>query len=524
MQIIIPMSGVGQRFSDAGYAQIKPMIEVDGKPIIAHVLDLFPSESNIIFICNNDHLNDGSLALEETLKTLAPTSRIVGVAPHKLGPVHAIEQVADILDLDKPTIVNYCDFSCVWNWSDFKTFVSQNKPDGAIIAYRGFHPHSLGKDKYAYLRLHHDKVVEVREKESFTNNKMDEFASSGTYYFASAKIMLGCFAAQKRNDHSINGEYYVSLAYNELIGDGGTVVPYEIDHFMQWGTPKDLEEYLHWSSVFKKLSRPAERPKNPVGSLVIPMAGEGKRFAENGYSVPKPLILVNDKPMVKQAVDWMPDAEQTFLISRQDLQGNKAVREAFANNGQDVHLVELEGLTEGQASTVSLGCEEIERQSLEMPAPITVGICDSGLWFNSGSLEQILCEDYDVIVWVARGYLNAARSPEQYGWVVEESGLAVDVSVKNPLGNPESDPIVTGAFTFRTKDVLQELLSSQFLHQNKVNGEYYLDSCIEECNRLGFKCLIFEVEEYISWGTPNELKTYEYWQQCFTKWDHHPYR
>ena len=58
MQIIIPMSGFGERFRRAGYTVPKPLVEIDGKPIIAHVIDMFPGETDFIFICNRDHLNE----------------------------------------------------------------------------------------------------------------------------------------------------------------------------------------------------------------------------------------------------------------------------------------------------------------------------------------------------------------------------------------------------------------------------------------------------------------------------------
>ena len=61
MQIIIPMSGEGKRFLNAGIKTPKPLIVVEGKPIIHHVIDLFPGEKNFIFICNNDHLNNNNL-------------------------------------------------------------------------------------------------------------------------------------------------------------------------------------------------------------------------------------------------------------------------------------------------------------------------------------------------------------------------------------------------------------------------------------------------------------------------------
>ena len=54
IQLIIPMSGIGKRFIDAGYEDPKPLILVDDKPIIEHVIGLFPGVKDISFICNED--------------------------------------------------------------------------------------------------------------------------------------------------------------------------------------------------------------------------------------------------------------------------------------------------------------------------------------------------------------------------------------------------------------------------------------------------------------------------------------
>jgi len=47
MQIVVPMSGFGERFRRAGYDVPKPLIMVDGKPIIAHVVDLFSGRDRL---------------------------------------------------------------------------------------------------------------------------------------------------------------------------------------------------------------------------------------------------------------------------------------------------------------------------------------------------------------------------------------------------------------------------------------------------------------------------------------------
>ena len=58
IQLIIPMSGIGKRFIDAGYQDPKPLIDIDGYPIIKHVIDLFPGIDDITFICNKKHLEE----------------------------------------------------------------------------------------------------------------------------------------------------------------------------------------------------------------------------------------------------------------------------------------------------------------------------------------------------------------------------------------------------------------------------------------------------------------------------------
>ena len=114
-QIIIPMSGFGERFRKAGYTLPKPLINVDGKPIIDHVIHLFPGESDFIFICNQEHLDHPDYKLKEVLNRLCPSGRIVGIEPHKLGPIHAVLKAKEFISPTKQTIVNYCDFACFWD-------------------------------------------------------------------------------------------------------------------------------------------------------------------------------------------------------------------------------------------------------------------------------------------------------------------------------------------------------------------------------------------------------------------------
>lgn len=253
MKIVIPMTGLGSRFVKAGYPDIKPLIKVHGKPMIEFVINLFPTETDFIFICREEHLAQTNL--RETLETLMPSGQIVEIEGHKLGPVYAVSKVFDLIDDDEQVIVNYCDFFMEWNYEDFKKEVAQTQCDGAIPSYTGFHPHLLPENNlYASTRVDENNyMLEIREKHSFTENKFESPHSGGTYYFKKGAYVKKYFQELIDKEVALNGEYYVSLVYNLLQADGLRTLVYDkVPHFCQWGTPQDLEEYLYWSSIFEK--------------------------------------------------------------------------------------------------------------------------------------------------------------------------------------------------------------------------------------------------------------------------------
>ena len=531
MQIVIPMSGFGERFRRAGYAVPKPLIEIDGKPIIGHVLDLFPGEPDVLFICNQDHLDDPAYRMTEILRRLCPTGRVCGIPPHKLGPVHAVQLAREHIDPARPVVVNYCDFTCYWNWEHFKRFVQECGCDGAIPAYRGFHPHSLGTTNYAYLREQDGWAVDIQEKQPWTDDRMTEYASSGTYYFASGAAMFAAFEATVAQNLNVNGEHYVSLAYKPMFAAGKRVAIYPLQHFMQWGTPEDVNEYLGWSAAFRALLDPASiasKSAPPRGALVVPMAGLGERFRREGYDLAKPVIPVSGRPMVMQAVASLPAALEHAFVLRGDMPGLDVVDAALRRAYPDAVLPVVEHVTEGQACTAAIGVDALvaDRRSIDALG-ITFGACDFGCLYDTDALAALMDDpSTDLIVWAVRGNANAIRRPQMFGWIKTEGGSdrIEHVSVKQALDDPRTDPIVLGTFTFRRVADFRACLDRMVARDGRVNGEFYLDTCVNDALALGLACRVFVVDHYLSWGTPDDLRTFEYWQSCFHQWASHPYR
>ncbi len=518
MQIIIPMSGVGERFRKAGYTVPKPLIEIEGKPIIAHVIEMFPGKNSFTFICNNKHLETTNM--RKILKEYAPASNVIGIDAHKKGPVYAVSKAFEYIEDESPAIVNYCDFSCYWDFANFISFTEKKKMNGYIPAYRGFHPHSLGKTNYAYMKEENGYLREIQEKKPFTTNKMKEFASSGTYHFAKGSYIKHYFKLLMKEELKVGGEYYCSLVYNLMIRDGLNIGIYELEHFMQWGTPEDLEEYIAWSNCFRSLvDGKTNRKEEAFGTLVMPMAGRGSRFKNEGYQVTKPLIKVNGEPMFKKASNSLPDYERYIYICLEDDLEEIMRSTVEEGKSKDIRYIALKEVTDGQAKTSKVGLHSCIESK-----PITISACDHGVLFNEEEYQKhIYKDDFDVLVWVKKGHVGAYRNPEMYGWVSTKGNRITKVSVKKQINNPREDPIIIGTFTFKNSYILGKCLNSLISRDARVNGELYVDSCIDEAMVLGYRCLTLDVDHYVCWGTPNDLRTFNYWQSCYEKWQSHPY-
>jgi len=94
------------------------------------------------------------------------------------------------------------------------------------------------------------------------------------------------------------------------------------------------------------------------------MAGEGKRFKEAGYSIPKPLIEVDGKPMILKALKSLPKASKNILIVRKDTINIKELKSLLNQHFENVEILGIDYLTDGQASTCLLAEDHVEKDSI----------------------------------------------------------------------------------------------------------------------------------------------------------------
>jgi bifunctional N-acetylglucosamine-1-phosphate-uridyltransferase/glucosamine-1-phosphate-acetyltransferase GlmU-like protein len=525
MLIIVAISGIGQRFIDAGYSTPKPLIKVTNeKTIIEFVINQFSINGNFseddkfYFVCSNTILNDTNI--KELLTKLVPNSRFFGIEQHKLGPVYSISKIFNELEELNDIIVSYCDYGTIWDYNKFKNYIKNGNFDGVIPYYTGFHPHMLGTDHYAYALdelvqingEYKNILLEINEKTPYKKNKLEEKSSNGCYYFKNTSIIKKYFIELMDNNISIKGEYYVSLVYNLMVKNRLTVGLFEIDKMLQFGTPKDLRDYQKWYDLRYYMNS----KENKNTTLILPMAGYGSRF--NMFNYPKPLLDINNKPMFVQAVLDLPITTKKIFICREEHEKqyniSNIVNTHFGKDSEvEVHT--LKEVTDGQACTVNtIRSDELYNNS------ILISACDNGIIYSKDVFEYLKNDpDIDVIIFGFKNNQSANKNPEMYAWLeLEENNTIKKVHCKiYPFNDePSNHYAIVGTMYFKKGKYFFDNYDELIKKNIKVNGEFYVDSVINECinNKLNVKLI---QTSYICWGTSNDYLTYKYWNELFTK-------
>lgn len=232
MNVLIPMAGAGSRFAKAGYSFPKPLIDVNGKPMIQTVVDNINIDANYIFIVQKEHREKYNL--DNMLNLIAPDCKIVEVDGITEGAACTTLLAEEYIDNDQPLFIANSDQWVGWNSLDFLYKMNELNADGGIVTFKATHP------KWSYAAVDNDGMVtKVAEKDPISDNATVGFYywKKGEDYVESAKDMI---AMQKR----VNGEFYVCPVFNQAILMGKKIFTHNVEEMWGLGTPEDLEKFL----------------------------------------------------------------------------------------------------------------------------------------------------------------------------------------------------------------------------------------------------------------------------------------
>jgi dTDP-glucose pyrophosphorylase len=247
---------------------------------------------------------------------------------------------------------------------------------------------------------------------------------------------------------------------------------------------------------------------------LIPMAGAGSRFAEKGYTDPKPLLPVMGLPMVVSAAKALPGSDENMIFVLRDFHiSDYGIDKTLKEHFPDAKIIVIDKLTEGQASTCLLAKEFINNDQ-----ELFIGASDNGMLYDEQKFEEAK-KDADALVFTFRNNPTVLPNPKAYGWVEveEDDKTIIEAKVKFNMPDPLHKHAYVGAFWFKTGKLFVEAAERMIAQNRRINNEFYVDECINDVIQMGYKAKVFEVDHYICWGTPNDYKTFQYWEEYYKK-------
>lgn len=510
MHVIVPMAGHSRRFAAAGLDGPKALLPVAGRPMIARVLAMFSPEDTFHVVVNEAQVAENP-ALPSLLRSLAPDVRVTTVPIHEDGPVRSMLAAQDIPE-DASVLVSYCDFLLQWDYAAFLD--AWGGEGGAVVTFTGFQPASFGDTLFAHLKLEGDRMVALREKGCFTDDRTTEPASAGIYGFPrwdQARAL-----ARRRLDSFVPAppllECYVSLLMEDL-AETDVVRAFDAPRFACLGTPADYHQYEGWH---REITAADPAPPDGDGLTLIPMAGKGRRFVDAGYTEPKAVIPVRGAPMTVRATRSLPATPRLCFALRPD--APDALGEALDDAFPHADHMTIYRDTSGPAATCVEALELLANVDRYDPAaPLLIASCDYEARFDADAWAALVGDDtVDVAIWTTRPGDDLFASWESYAWVREEHGAVTQISEKVPISpDPRHDPLVIGTFWFRrAADFVRGALAMMNAGIT-AGGEHYVGTSINQLIGEGRRVVDFPVERWTCFGTPFELELLRWWQGWF---------
>ena len=222
-------------------------------------------------------------------------------------------------------------------------------------------------------------------------------------------------------------------------------------------------------------------------NILLPMAGEGQRFKDAGYDVPKPLIDVFGKPMYQRVLDSLKPNEPSniILIARE---------EHNIPPTDSCHIIEINEKTEGAVCTVLLAKGHFNDER-----PLLIANCDQLLTININDfLEQ--AQNYDASV------ITFNSTNPHHSYVKNHGDLVIEVAEKKVI----SDKAVAGIYWYKYGSEFIRKATDMINKNIRINNEFYISPVFNEYiadnKRVGFYDI--DVRQKHILGTPEELQIF----------------
>jgi NDP-sugar pyrophosphorylase family protein len=234
MKVLIPMAGEGSRFVKEGYTFPKPLVDVNGKPMIQVVVENLDFDCEYIFLVRKSHVEKYGGLIDTLDRITNGNFKYITVDGLTEGAACTALLAEELIDTDEDLLIANSDQFVEYEPQNFTMLKNQTDCDAMVYTFNAVHP------KWSFVKTNsRGFITEVAEKRPISN-----IATCGIYWYRHGADFVKYAKQMVKKDIRVNKEFYIAPVYNEMIQDGKTLIPFYVHKMWGIGTPEDLGYYL----------------------------------------------------------------------------------------------------------------------------------------------------------------------------------------------------------------------------------------------------------------------------------------
>ena len=230
-------------------------------------------------------------------------------------------------------------------------------------------------------------------------------------------------------------------------------------------------------------------------NVLIPMAGAGKRFFDAGYIFPKPLIEIDNKPMIQWVIESLNLQANYIFIIQKEHQEKYNIKSVLKILQPNCKIIELDHLTEGAACTTLLAKEFINNDD-----PLIIANSDQYInWNSSKAFYDFNSKNLDGAILTFE-----AIHPKWSYAKCDKEGFVTEVAEKKVI----SKNATVGVYYWKHGSDYVKSAEEMIKKNIRVNNEFYVCPVYNEFLMKNKKIKIHKVDKMWGLGTPEDLNNF----------------
>lgn len=249
---LIPSCGDGSRFLQNDQDNFKPLINVNGKSMIAKTIESLPKSKKNVAIIRDDH--DKKYQFKKKIKKKIKNLDVMILKNKTSGMATTCYEYLKNYKKNQSILISSCDYAVVFDEKKLQKIINFFNPDVIVWTFKNYPDARIAPFAYAYCDIRNGTVERISEKIPISDSPHLDHIAQGIFYFKSKKIFMRAFKEMTKNKNKINNEYYVGNSINALIKENYNVIPFEVEQYICLGTLQDLKVYNFWLKYFNDKS------------------------------------------------------------------------------------------------------------------------------------------------------------------------------------------------------------------------------------------------------------------------------